>query len=130
MSYLNQVELSEIARLLDARERELRADLVREAGEKRDFTELASEAPDPGDASFANLALDLGHAEVSRDISELRAIEAARARIENGTYGKCLSCETDIPFERLKAQPIAERCTPCQELHEKTHADVLRRVSM
>jgi DnaK suppressor protein len=130
MTYLNQGELTEIGRLLDERERELRTDLEREAGEKRVYTELASEVPDPGDSSFANLALDLGHAEVSRDIIELRAIEAARARIEAGTYGICLTCQTEIPIERLKAQPIAERCTPCQEMHEKTHADAIRRVSM
>ncbi|HEX7635037.1 MAG TPA: TraR/DksA C4-type zinc finger protein, partial [Noviherbaspirillum sp.] len=59
-----------------------------------------------------------------------RAIEAARIRMENGAYGDCASCETEIPYERLKVQPTAERCAPCQETYEKTHVDMLRGTSL
>lgn len=126
MSTLSTAQLAELKEMLERRDKELRADLHRELTDKEDFMALASEAPDPGDSSFANLSVDLGNAAVTRDLTELRSIEAAKKRIENGTYGDCVTCETEIPYARLKVQPAAERCAPCQELHEKTHGDAMR----
>ncbi|RZI39944.1 TraR/DksA family transcriptional regulator [Herbaspirillum sp. HC18] len=123
MSNLSADQLSELKQMLDKRFAVLTAELQREVDEQDDFLDVATEAPDPGDSSFANLAVDLGNAAITRDIVELRAIEAARKRMENGTYGDCVRCETEIPYERLKVQPTAERCAPCQEAHEKTHAE-------
>jgi DnaK suppressor protein len=130
MANFTEKQLSHLKHLLDERALLLRADLYREVNEKDDFLDVASEAPDPGDSSFANLTVDLGNAAVTRDITELRAIEAARIRMENGTYGDCVHCETEIPYERLEVQPTAERCAPCQQMHEKTHLDVLRGTSL
>ena len=48
-------------------------------------------------------------------------IEAARARMADGSYGVCMQCGGDIPFERLQAQPTALRCIACQSEYEKTH---------
>jgi DnaK suppressor protein len=126
MSNMTEEKLAYLKHLLNDRERALRADLQREVSEKEEYMDVASEAPDPGDSSFANLAVDLGNAAVTRDITELRAIESARSRMDNETYGVCVNCETDIPYERLKVQPTAERCAPCQEMHEKTHIDLMR----
>lgn len=130
MADLTDKQLAQLKQMLDGREQTLRAELHREVDEKDEFLEVATEAPDPGDSSFANLAVDLGNAAVTRDLTELRAIEAARARMENGVYGDCVSCETEIPFERLKVQPTAERCAPCQEVYEKTHIDSMRGTTM
>lgn len=126
MANLTGEQLAHLKQLLDERNQALRADLMRELGDKEGFMEVASEAPDPGDSSFANLEVDLENAAVTRDIVELRAIEAARKRMENDTYGNCVSCELEIPYERLLVQPTAERCAPCQEIHEKTHMDTMR----
>ncbi len=126
MANLTGEQLAHLKQLLDERSKELRADLVRELNQQEGFLAAATEVPDPGDSSFANLEVDLGNAAVSRDVIELRAIEAARIRMENGSYGDCVNCETEIPYERLLVQPTAERCAPCQEMHEKTHADGIR----
>lgn len=126
MANLTGEQLAHLTHLLDERNQGLHADLLRELNAREGFRQVASEAPDPGDSSFANLEVDLENAAVTRDITELRAIEAARSRIENGTYGDCVVCETEIPYERLEVQPTAERCAPCQEMHEKTHADPMR----
>lgn len=126
MANLTEEQLAHLKHLLDERNQALRADLLRELNAKEGFRQMASEAPDPGDSSFANLEVDLENAAVTRDIVEVRAIEAARNRMENGTYGDCVVCETEIPYERLEVQPTAERCAPCQEMHEKTHADPMR----
>jgi DnaK suppressor protein len=126
MANLTEEQLAHLKHLLSEREKALRADLQREIGEKDDYVDVATEAPDPGDSSFANLSVDLGNAAVTRDVTELRKIEAARQRMENGTYGECVECETEIPYGRLEVQPTAERCAPCQEMYEKTHIDALR----
>ncbi len=46
---------------------------------------------------------------------EISAIDAALSRIENGTYGKCLSCEKPISAERLAAVPSATKCRNCMQ---------------
>ena len=130
MAHLTEERLAHLKQLLNEREKALREDLQREIGERDDYVDVATEAPDPGDSSFANLAVDLGNAAVTRDITELRKIEAARQRMENGTYGECVECETEIPYGRLEVQPTAERCAPCQEMYEKTHMDALRGATM
>lgn len=130
MSNLSNGQLAELKQMLNERFKELSAELDREVSDQDDYLDVATEAPDPGDSSFANLAVDLGNAAITRDIVELRAIEAARIRLENGTYGDCVTCETEIPYERLKVQPTAERCAPCQEAWEKTHADGGRGATM
>ncbi|ASN07145.1 TraR/DksA C4-type zinc finger protein [Virgibacillus necropolis] len=45
------------------------------------------------------------HAEV-----ELKEINEAMSAIEEGTYGICRRCGTDIPLERLEAIPTADQC--------------------
>lgn len=126
MANLTQQQLSHLKQLLDERAQELRNDVNRESNVKDNFIEVATEIPDPGDASFADLSVDLGHAAISRDIGELRAIDGARTRMQNGTYGDCVVCGSEIPYERLEVQPAAERCAPCQGHFEKTHADSYR----
>jgi RNA polymerase-binding protein DksA len=48
----------------------------------------------------------------------IAAIDAALARIEAGTYGTCVSCGTDIPYERLEANPWASLCIDCKRKAE------------
>jgi DnaK suppressor protein len=40
-------------------------------------------------------------------------IDAALARIDAGTYGRCVTCGADIPEERLELRPFAGRCVTC-----------------
>ncbi|MFJ3667314.1 TraR/DksA family transcriptional regulator [Streptomyces sp. NPDC090106] len=44
----------------------------------------------------------------------LKEIEAAFARVEDGSYGSCLGCSTTIPVERLEILPYTRFCVPCQ----------------
>jgi RNA polymerase-binding transcription factor DksA len=62
---------------------------------------------------------DVAHAEVARDIGELRDIVAAERRIAAGRYGICIDCNDPIDHKRLEAYPTAKRCRPCQEIREK-----------
>jgi DnaK suppressor protein len=122
---LTSQQTEELKEQIAARRRTLVAELREAAGRSREegsFSELAGDAPDSGDESVASLIADLDQADQSRDLAELRMLEAARDRIKVGHYGVCAQCGGDIGFERLRASPGAVRCVECQRLHEKTFA--------
>jgi len=84
------------------------------------YGELAG-IPDVGDASVADLLIDIDNAMVHRDVEEIREIEAALERMSQGDYGNCIDCGLAIEVERLQAFPVAKRCLLCQGQYEKTH---------
>lgn len=44
----------------------------------------------------------------------LAEVEAAFARIRDGSYGICRACAKPIPVERLEILPYAKLCVPCR----------------
>ena len=52
------------------------------------------------------------------EIAELGAISRALSRLQEGRYGCCVDCGAEIAFERLRAEPQAERCLPCAQQRE------------
>ena len=121
---LNSEQTNELRRAIDRRRNaliaEIRADVAK--ARRESFGELAGAAPDSGDESVAALLQDLDQFDVSRDLSELRELEAAGERLAKDEYGVCIDCGSDIGFARLRANPGAARCIGCQEIHEKTYA--------
>ena len=91
-------QTDELRRMIEARRGVLQAELhdgVDRARADR-FEDLAGPAPDAGDESVATLIGDIDHADVSRDMTELRALDAARGRMDEGSYGVCVDCGSDI----------------------------------
>lgn len=120
---LSRREIVQLASLIEERRRalleEIRADLARmRAGP---YTQAAGATPDSGDEAVADLLSDLGEAETSRDVQELRALDAAHRRLADGSYGVCIDCGGNVGIERLRAEPAAPRCIECQRRHEKTY---------
>ncbi|WP_421119623.1 TraR/DksA C4-type zinc finger protein [Aquihabitans daechungensis] len=50
---------------------------------------------------------------VARHRAHARSLEEALARIDNGTYGRCIWCMQAIPPERLEVVPAAAGCKDC-----------------
>jgi DnaK suppressor protein len=121
---LNPEQARELRGAIDERRTALQSELRKDVNRSREqqHGEPAGPAPDAGDASVADLIADLDHAEVERGLGELRQLDAARSRMDEGSYGECLQCGRDIQYERLRANPSALRCIDCQTLFEKTHA--------
>ncbi len=44
---------------------------------------------------------------------EIALLQAALARIDAGTYGRCITCGEDIAPQRLEALPYATTCIKC-----------------
>jgi DnaK suppressor protein len=121
---LTQEQLSELRAGTDARRSQLAQEIRDDYARSREDNIGAISAPagDAGDESVADLLAHLDQFDATRDVGELRAIEAAQKRMDEGTYGVCENCGNDIGFERLKASPTAVRCIACQRQYEKTHA--------
>jgi DnaK suppressor protein len=96
-------------------------DGARQRLEENQFINMRSEVGDAGDASTATEQQDLRNSQIERDVNELRAVDAALARFEDGTYGMCSRCGGEIGDARLRANPAAERCIACQTAYEKQY---------
>ena len=55
-----------------------------------------------------------------------RKVRAALRRIEEGAYGRCAACGSEIEPERLEALPCAEFCLACQKREESHDPPRLR----
>ena len=54
-----------------------------------------------------------------RSSQQLDLVEAALARIEDGTFGTCLRCGKSIGPARLEALPWAAHCIGCQAIVDR-----------
>lgn len=114
---LTSSELATLGRQLEARRRMLRAELTAKlnAQDNPALLGLRNRMEETDDWAVADLETALDVAEVSRDVAELREVQAALGRMKDGTYGECVECGTHIPYARLAANPSAARCITCQE---------------
>jgi DnaK suppressor protein len=53
---------------------------------------------------------------------ELTAIDAAIARMDEGSFGDCEGCGKPIPLQRLQAVPYVSDCIICRRLVERNGA--------
>lgn len=118
-------QYDELRRTLLERKAELQLEIedgARRRLEEDAYRNMASEVGDAGDASTATEQADLRNSQIERDVTEVRAIDAALARFEDGTYGMCTRCGGEIGEARLRVNPAAERCIACQTAYEKQFA--------
>jgi len=121
---LTKAQREKLKRMIEERRAQVAEEVQRDSDKARaePYPKLAEGPGDPGDQSNADLITHLTTEEISRGISELRDLDRAVARLAEDSYGTCVDCGADIPFERLAARPTAERCLRCQERREKTYA--------
>ncbi|WP_419770457.1 MAG: RNA polymerase-binding protein DksA [Candidatus Marinarcus sp.] len=72
------------------------------------------------DVDFAEISSDSFKEGIiaNQQVKELKEIDDALKRIEQGTYGVCEMCDELISLGRLRAKPFAKFCTPCREIYE------------
>ncbi|SHG90592.1 TraR/DksA family transcriptional regulator [Marivita hallyeonensis] len=92
--------------------------LKRRAELAGDLLEIEDKLDDPMPKDWEDRASERQGDEVLEalgnvELEELRKIDAALARIEEGTYGICPKCGETISDERLVAVPEAALCRRC-----------------
>jgi RNA polymerase-binding protein DksA len=125
MSRLTKKQLTEVRAALQASRHTLleqvRTDLE-QSGQTQYAEILGRASGDSSDEALAVTLGDLSAARVDHEVRQLRAMDAALARIDSEEFGLCVDCGEAIPPARLVANPAAVRCIGCQEVHEKTYS--------
>ena len=80
--------------------------------------ELVDTAHDSGDASVSDVAVDSEFTQAELDSMVLQQVRDALARIDDGTFGKCLVDGGPIEPKRLEAVPWTPYCLKHQALLE------------
>ena len=107
---------------LEARRAKLRVELKAQlAGSDDDrVVGLRNRIKESGDEwGVADGLAELDLAEVRHTLAELTEVDAALARMRDGSYGECADCGIDIAPARLAVYPTAQRCINCQGAYEK-----------
>lgn len=79
-------------------------------------------AQDPADLCVTSVSKETLFEQSSKRRTNLRLIEAALRRMEEGSFGECAGCGNEIPARRLQAVPWTQFCIRCQEAIEHENA--------
>jgi DnaK suppressor protein len=98
-----------------------------EAERARLIEELGEDIVAPGQMTYGSQAAAATQVfEQQRDLAlreraeqHLALVDAALARLDDGTFGTCLRCGRQIAPERLEALPWAAHCIECQSAIDK-----------
>lgn len=97
--------------------KEAKAEIARYIkGETRQIVESGM---DDGDWSVLDLSEDVNFKRLAAHRERLIKIDAALAKLREGTYWICEECGEPINIERLKVMPFAIYCKDCQEKKEE-----------
>jgi len=117
---MNKAMLSELKKKLEEQKTTILADLE-SVGSRSGGADVGYDVkfPDYGDSMEDNATEVQDYTKnlsLERDLQkELRGIEEALVKMENGTYGVCNYCGQEIELERLKIRPASNSCVSCKK---------------
>jgi DnaK suppressor protein len=110
-------ELEKYRRLLEEKKTELSAELAKARNAEEETNEESTQ--DIADKAVSSYTREFLYSLTDGERTVLLRIDEALNRIDDGTYGFCLNCGTQMSDKRLAAVPWAPHCVDCQELAEK-----------
>jgi DnaK suppressor protein len=102
------------------------ADVNRQAGHAPGEPDVEERPADPVDQAAQERERDLLRLFRARENAEIQKLTLALDRMEQGSYGICLSCDGEISGKRLTAEPTALLCMDCQEKRERNRTAAAR----
>ena len=111
---MSKIHCFEFSALLQAQRRHLLDEVREKIGTSGERLGFANQRKIAENDVLADAVAEMDVAMVIRESHELQDIEAALARIGDGSYGICIECGEEIGRARLKADPTAKRCLACQ----------------
>jgi DnaK suppressor protein len=110
-------DLEKYRRLLLEKKSSLSKDLAKTRNAEEETIEESTQ--DIADKAVSSYTREFLYSLSDVDRTTLVRIDEALLRIDEGTYGLCLSCSQPMAEKRLSAVPWARHCVDCQELAEK-----------
>ena len=91
------------------------------ASEDEEFKQILhdEEHKDFGDIATDDIDKRILEALGTQEQKRLNLIQSALYQLDNGRYGKCISCGSPIPEGRLRAIPYAMMCLNCKTRDER-----------
>jgi DnaK suppressor protein len=117
---LASADRSAIQSALESRRVALRTEVkaqMQGSGDER-VVGLRNRLDETDDWAVADSLAELDIAGLRHALKELTEVDAALARLRDGSYGECSDCGEPIAPARLSAYPTATRCIECQQTHE------------
>ena len=108
----------ERARLLKARA-ELQPEVAQDEGAGQDPSELSALDQHPADLGTETFEREKDLSLLESTDEQLRDVDRAFARMEDGSYGTCEVCGQPLDDERLRARPAARFCVEHQREAER-----------
>ncbi len=121
---MNKKDREEFKRLLLRRRAQLSSEVEKMAEEtlrhnRQDAAgDLSSMPIHMADIASDNFEKELNLDFIQMESAEVRDMDEALVRIEEGTFGTCESCDKPIPKARLRAVPHARLCIGCKREEE------------
>lgn len=115
---------AEFRALLQAQRAQLLGEVREKMAASGEGLGFANQSKITDDDGLADAAAEMDVALVMRESQELQDIEAALARMDEGSYGSCTECGDAIGRARLQAYPAARRCLRCQEKFERAQSQI------
>lgn len=113
---INESQLKSLQLLLEQQRKEI---LANGKTLRVDFNINKDEMLDEVDMAMNDTEQGMKMRMGNRESLYFRKVEEALLRIQEGTYGLCLDCGSQIGLKRLEARPTAELCIECKESAER-----------
>jgi len=114
---MDKKKLEAFKKRLEARQQELRRNVSRTQQDGRTSDEDSAQDIADKAASSYNKEFLFHQSNAERQL--LQMVEGALARIQDGSFGQCISCGQEINPKRLEAVPWTRHCVECQEKLEQ-----------
>ncbi|MGB9766943.1 MAG: TraR/DksA family transcriptional regulator [Sulfurihydrogenibium sp.] len=114
MNHLTPQQIEELKQMLIEWKNRIIEDTKAQTGEALSF-----EGSDEMERAEAETNRIITLRTLDRERKLLKKIENTLLKIEYGVYGICESCGAQIPYERLKARPVASLCINCKLKQEE-----------
>ncbi len=114
---LTKKDLEKYRRLLEEKKASLSAEIAKTRSAEVETSEEATQ--DIADKAVSSYTREFLYSLTDGERHTLLRIDDAILRIDAGTYGFCVNCNTAMTEKRLNAVPWAPYCLDCQELAEK-----------
>lgn len=114
---MDKKKLDRFKQVLEERQRQLSDLAARNENEGRQTDE--NNAQDIADRALSSYNKEFLFNQSQNERNMLVLVKAALGRINDGSFGQCISCGEDINDKRLDAVPWTRYCIECQEKVER-----------
>ena len=119
---LSAAQLKELKDLLLSKRKALTAEMDQNIENLAPPEVNAGSVSQDENARLRNQTREVDAALTNLDAADIARIDRALEAMDDGSYGFCVRCGCDIPFERLKIEPMTQHCVKCKSELEKEQA--------